>query len=90
VSRPEARTPAWWPRLHSFSVGLRESPDLAAARTVAQHLGAIHHEVHFTIQEGLDAVSDVVYHLETFDVTTIRAATPMYSWRGGFTRWGSR
>ena len=72
------RTPAWWPRLHSFSVGLRESPDLVAARTVAQHLGAIHHEVHFTVQEGLDAVSDVVYHLETFDVTTIRAGTPMY------------
>jgi asparagine synthase (glutamine-hydrolysing) len=70
--------PAWWPRLHSFSVGLEGSPDLAAARIVAGHIGTQHHEFHFTVQEGLDALSDVIYHLETYDVTTIRAATPMY------------
>ncbi len=69
---------AWWPRLHSFSVGLDGSPDLAHARTVAQHLDTVHHEITFTVQEGLDALSDVIYHLETYDVTTIRAATPMY------------
>jgi asparagine synthase (glutamine-hydrolysing) len=72
------RLPAWWPRLHSFAVGLDGAPDLAPARAVAEHIGAVHHEVHFTVQEGLDALSDVVYHLETFDMTTIRAATPMY------------
>jgi asparagine synthase (glutamine-hydrolysing) len=72
------RSPAWWPRLHSFAVGLEGAPDLAPARAVAEHIGAVHHEVHFTAQEGLDALSDVVYHLETFDITTIRAATPMY------------
>jgi asparagine synthase (glutamine-hydrolysing) len=72
------RAPAWWPRLHSFAVGLAGAPDLAPARAVAEHIGAVHHEVHFTVQEGLDAVSDVIYHLETFDITTIRAATPMY------------
>ncbi len=72
------RAPAWWPRLHSFAVGLEGAPDLAPARAVAEHIGAVHHEVHFTVQEGLDALSDVVYHLETFDITTIRAATPMY------------
>ena len=71
-------TPAWWPQLHSFSVGLPESPDLRMARKVADHVGSIHHEIVFTIQEGLDAISDVIYHLETFDVTTVRAATPMY------------
>ncbi|MCH3917460.1 MAG: asparagine synthase B [Spirochaetia bacterium] len=69
---------AWWPRLHSFAIGLEGSPDLKAAKVVADYLGTVHHEVHFTIQEALDAVEDVVYHLETYDITTIRAATPMY------------
>lgn len=69
---------AWWPRLHSFSVGLEGSPDLAAARKVADHIGTVHHEIKFTIQEGLDAISDVIYQLETYDMTTIRASTPMY------------
>ncbi len=69
---------AWWPQLHSFAIGLVGSPDLAAAEIVAKHIGTIHHQVHFTIQEGLDAVRDVIYHLETYDITTIRAATPMY------------
>jgi asparagine synthase (glutamine-hydrolysing) len=69
---------AWWPQLHSFAVGLVGSPDLAAARKVADHIGTVHHEIHFTIQEGLDAIRDVIYHLETYDVTTIRASTPMY------------
>lgn len=71
-------TPAWWPRIHSFAVGLKGAPDLGPARLVADHIGAIHHEIHFTVQEGLDALSDVIYHLETFDITTIRASTPMY------------
>ena len=69
---------AWYPRLHSFAVGLVGSPDLAAARKAAEHIGSVHHEVHFTVQEGLDAIKDVIYHLETYDVTTIRASTPMY------------
>ena len=69
---------AWWPQLHSFSVGLEGSPDLAAARLVATHIGTVHHEIKFTIQEGLDAIRDVVYNLETYDITTIRASTPMY------------
>jgi asparagine synthase (glutamine-hydrolysing) len=69
---------AWWPRLHSFSVGLEGSPDLAAARKVADLIGTVHHEIKYTIQEGFDAVSEVIRHLETYDVTTIRAATPMY------------
>jgi len=69
---------AWYPQLHSFSVGLEGSPDLAAAQLVADHIGTIHHEIKFTIQEGLDAIKDVVYNLETYDVTTIRASTPMY------------
>jgi asparagine synthase (glutamine-hydrolysing) len=69
---------AWWPQLHSFVIGLEGSPDLAAARKVAEHIGSIHHEVKYTIQEGLDAVRDVIYHLETYDVTTVRASTPMY------------
>lgn len=69
---------AWWPQLHSFSVGLKGSPDLAAAQKVADHIGTIHHEIEFTIQEGVDAIKDVIYHLETYDVTTIRASTPMY------------
>lgn len=72
------REPAWWPRLHSFSIGLEGAPDLAPARKVAEHIGSVHHECHFTVQEGLDALSDVVYQLETFDITTIRASTPMY------------
>jgi asparagine synthase (glutamine-hydrolysing) len=72
------REEAWWPRLHSFSVGLAGSPDLQCARTVAEHIGTVHHEIVFTVQEGLDAVWDVINHLETFDVTSIRAATPMY------------
>jgi asparagine synthase (glutamine-hydrolysing) len=69
---------AWWPNLHSFAVGLEGSPDLAAARKVADHIGTVHHEINFTVQEGLDAIRDVIYHLETYDVTTIRASTPMY------------
>ena len=69
---------AWYPRLHSFAIGLEGSPDLIAAQKAAEHIGSIHHEVHFTVQEGLDAVRDVIYHLETYDVTTIRASTPMY------------
>jgi len=69
---------AWWPRLHSFAVGLEGAPDLKAAREVADMIGTVHHEIHFTIQEGLDAIRDVIYHLETYDTTTIRAATPMY------------
>jgi asparagine synthase (glutamine-hydrolysing) len=69
---------AWWPRLHSFAVGLKGSPDLAAAQKVADHIGTVHHEVIFSLQEGLDALSDVIYHLETYDVTTVRASTPMY------------
>jgi asparagine synthase (glutamine-hydrolysing) len=69
---------AWWPQLHSFAVGLDGSPDLIAARKVADYIGSVHHEIHFTIEEGLDAVSDVIYHLETYDVTTVRASTPMY------------
>lgn len=69
---------AWWPRLHSFAVGLDGSPDLAAAQKVADQIGTVHHEIKFTIQEGLDAIRDVIYHLETYDITTIRASTPMY------------
>ena len=74
----EDQDPAWWPRLHSFSIGLSGSPDLAAARTAAAAIGTVHHEYQFTVQEGLDALSDVIYHIETYDVTTIRASTPMY------------
>ncbi|MDG1816735.1 MAG: asparagine synthase B [Glaciecola sp.] len=69
---------AWWPRLHSFAVGLEGAPDLLAAQKVADMIGTVHHEIHFTIQEGLDAIRDVIYFLETYDTTTIRAATPMY------------
>ncbi len=74
----EDQEPAWWPRLHSFAVGLDGAPDFGPARHVAQFIGSVHHEVHFTLQEGLDALYDVIGHLETFDVTTIRAGTPMY------------
>jgi asparagine synthase (glutamine-hydrolysing) len=69
---------AWWPRLHSFAIGLEGAPDLLAARGVAEFIGSVHHEIHFTVQEGLDALPDVIYHLESFDVTSIRASTPMY------------
>ena len=69
---------AWWPRIHSFAVGLENSPDLIAARKVADHLKTVHHEIHFTIQEALDSLEDVIYYLETYDVTTVRASTPMY------------
>lgn len=69
---------AWWPRLHSFAVGLKGAPDLLAARKVADHIGTVHHEIHYTVQEGIDALRDVIYHIETYDVTTIRASTPMF------------
>lgn len=72
------QSPAWWPQLHSFAIGLDGSPDLVAAGRAAKHIGTIHHEIHYTIEEGLDAIRDVIYHLETYDVTTIRASTPMY------------
>ena len=74
----ESTQAAWWPRLHSFAVGLKGAPDLAKAREVADHLGTVHHEINYTIQEGLDAVRDVIYYIETYDVTTVRASTPMY------------
>lgn len=69
---------AWWPQLHSFAVGLKGAPDLEAARKVADYIGTVHHEINFTIQEGLDALRDVIYYIETYDVTTVRASTPMY------------
>ena len=69
---------AWWPQLHSFAVGLEGAPDLQKAREVADYIGTVHHEIHFTVQEGLDAIRDVIYHIETYDVTTVRASTPMY------------
>ena len=69
---------AWWPRLHSFAVGLKGAPELAKARVVADHIGTVHHEINYTIQEGLDAIRDVIYFIETYDVTTVRASTPMY------------
>ncbi len=72
------REEAWWPRLHSFSIGLTGAPDTKCAKKVARHIGTVHHEITFTVQEGMDAIRDVIYHLETFDTTTIRAATPMY------------
>ncbi|HEY2532817.1 MAG TPA: asparagine synthase B [Xanthobacteraceae bacterium] len=74
----DGATEAWWPRLHSFAIGLDSSPDLAAARIVATALGTVHHEFRYTVQDGLDALSDVIYHIESFDVTTVRASTPMY------------
>ncbi|HEX6133710.1 MAG TPA: asparagine synthase B [Longimicrobiales bacterium] len=74
----DGRSEAWWPQLHSFAIGLEGAPDLAAARTAAEHIGTIHHGFTYTVQEGLDALSDVIHHLESYDVTTIRAATPMY------------
>jgi len=72
------KSDAWWPQLHSFAVGLKGAPDLKAAKEVADSLGTVHHEINFTVQEGLDAIRDVIYHIETYDVTTIRASTPMY------------
>lgn len=72
------KTEAWWPRLHSFAVGLKGAPDLAKAKLVADHIGTVHHEINYTIQEGLDAIRDVIYFIETYDVTTVRASTPMY------------
>ena len=72
------QTGAWWPRLHSFAVGLKGAPDLEKARQVAEHIGTVHHEINYTIQEGLDAIRDVIYFTETYDVTTVRASTPMY------------
>ena len=74
----DSRTRAYWPRLHSFAVGLKGAPDLEKARRVAEHIGTVHHEINYTIQEGLDAIRDVIYFTETYDVTTIRASTPMY------------
>ena len=73
-----SQTRAYWPRLHSFAVGLKGAPDLAKARLVAEHIGTVHHEINYTIQEGLDALRDVIYFIETYDVTTVRASTPMY------------
>ena len=73
-----SQTRAYWPRLHSFAVGLKGAPDLAKAKLVADHIGTVHHEIHYTIQEGLDAIRDVIYFIETYDVTTVRASTPMY------------
>ena len=69
---------AWWPQLHSFAVGLKGAPDLAKAKAVADHIGTVHHEINYTVQEGLDAIRDVIYYIETYDVTTVRASTPMY------------
>ncbi len=69
---------AWWPQLHSFAIGLKGAPDLAKAREVAEHIGTVHHEINYTVQEGLDAIRDVIYFIETYDVTTVRASTPMY------------
>lgn len=74
----DSRNEAWWPQLHSFAVGLEGAPDLVAARKVAEHIGTVHHEIHYTVQEGLDAIRDVIYFIETYDVTTVRASTPMY------------
>ena len=74
----DSKESAWWPRLHSFAIGLEGSPDLLAAKKAADYIGTVHHEVHFTIQEALDALPDVIYHIETYDITTVRASTPMY------------
>ena len=74
----DSNSKAWWPRLHSFAVGLKGAPDLAKAKMVADHIGTVHHEINYTIQEGLDAIRDVIYFIETYDVTTVRASTPMY------------
>ena len=74
----DSKSEAWWPQLHSFAIGLEGAPDLLKARDVADYIGTVHHEIHYTIQEGLDALRDVIYYIETYDVTTVRASTPMY------------
>ena len=74
----DGQSSAWWPQLHSFAVGLKGAPDLAKAREVAEHIGTVHHEINYTIQDGLDAIRAVIYYIETYDVTTVRASTPMY------------
>ena len=74
----DSKTKAYWPRLHSFAGGLKGAPDLAKAKMVSDHIGTVHHEINYTIQEGLDAIRDVIYFIETYDVTTVRASTPMY------------
>ena len=74
----DGKSEAWWPQLHSFAVGLKGAPDLEKAREVAEHIGTVHHEIHYTVQEGLDAIRDVIYFIETYDVTTVRASTPIY------------
>lgn len=74
----DGKSRAWYPRLHSFAIGLKGAPDLEKARVVADYLGTVHHEIHYTVEEGIDALRDVIYHIETYDVTTIRASTPMY------------
>ena len=74
----EGKADAWWPQLHSFAVGLKGAPDLVAAKKVADYIGTVHHEINYTIEEGLDAIRDVIYYIETYDVTTVRASTPMY------------
>ena len=78
IDYANVKADAWWPQLHSFAIGLKDAPDLLAARKVADAIGTVHHEIHYTIQEGLDALRDVIYHIETYDVTTVRASTPMY------------
>lgn len=74
----DSKTDAWWPQLHSFAVGLKGAPDLKAAKKVAEYIGTVHHEINYTVQEGLDAIRNVIYYIETYDVTTVRASTPMY------------
>ena len=74
----DSKTKAYWPRLHSFAVGLKGAPDLAKAKLVADHIGTVHHEINYTVQEGLDVLKDVIYHIETYDITTVRASTPMF------------
>ncbi|MDD2961282.1 MAG: asparagine synthase B, partial [Muribaculaceae bacterium] len=74
----DGKQKAWWPRIHSFAIGLKGAPDLMAAKKVAEHIGTVHHEINYTIQEGIDAIRDVIYFIETYDVTTVRASTPMY------------
>lgn len=74
----DSKTDAWWPQLHSFAVGLKGAPDLKAAKKVADYIGTVHHEINYTVQEGLDAIRNVIYYIETYDVTTVRASTPMY------------
>ncbi len=74
----DSKADAWWPQLHSFAIGLKDAPDLSKAKEVADHIGTIHHEINYTVQEGLDAIRDVIYFIETYDVTTVRASTPMY------------